>query len=137
MYVVPQGGYAPQNYARPQAAAPTAPPKVRFQKPDDPPASERRPENSPVALTLPPPEQLGIGGATAAGDIDLNALNHRLDELGAESSEWRRTPDGYHFTCVLANADLSRKQTLEGRGATRADAARQLLARAEQWAQGK
>ena len=90
-----------------------------------------------MALTLPPPEQLGIGSPSAAADVDLNALNRRLDELGAESSEWRRTPDGYRFTCVLASADLSRRQRIEAQGATRADAARQLLARAEQWAQGK
>src|SRR5438477_2591257 len=130
--------YAPQpprTVPRPQATASTAPPKVRFQKPDDPPASERRPETSAVALTLPPPEQLGIGSQTAAAEVDLNVLNRRLDELGAESSEWRRTPEGYRFTCVLASADLSRKQTIEARGATRAEAARELLAQAERWAQ--
>jgi hypothetical protein len=111
---------------------------VRFQKPDEPPASERRPGTTQVALSLPPPEQLGIGSpAAAAAELDLNALNSRLDELGAESTEWRRTPEGYRFVCKLASADRSRTQRIEADGATRAEAARTLLARAEEWARGK
>jgi hypothetical protein len=136
----------PYNYSRPSAppaqpdprAQAAAPPKVRFQKPDDPPASERRPEMAPVALTLPPPEQLGIGSPAAApADLDLNALHTRLDELGAESTEWRKTPEGYRFVCKLTSADRSRTQRIEADGVTRAEAARLLLARAEQWARGK
>jgi hypothetical protein len=131
---VPQG----QQYPRQPTAQTPAPPKVRFQKPDDPPASERRPETKSVALTLPTPEQLGIGSPAAApANLDMNALNNRLDELGAESTEWVKTPEGYRFTCKLASADRSRTQRLEAEGPTRAEAARVLLARAEQWAQGK
>jgi hypothetical protein len=110
---------------------------VRFQKPDDPPASERRPTTARVALTLPPPEQLGIGSPAPPAELDLNALNNRLDELGAESTEWRKTPEGYHFVCKLMSADRNRTQRIEADGATRAEAGRQVLARAEQWARGK
>ncbi len=110
---------------------------MRFQKPDDPPGSERRPETKSVALTLPPPEQLGIGSPPAPADLDLNALYSRLDELGAQSTESRKTAAGYCFTCLLENADRSRRQRIEADGTTRAEAARLLLARAEQWAQAK
>ncbi len=130
---------APSSPAPPRAQAQTsAPPKVRFQKPDDPPGSERHPEKTTAALTLPPPEQLGIGSpAAAAADLDLNALNTRLDELGAESTEWRKTAEGYRFVCKLASADGMRTQRLETAGATRAEAARLLLAKAEKWARGE
>jgi hypothetical protein len=110
---------------------------VRFQKPDDPPASERHPEKTTVSLSLPPPEQLGIGSPAPAASLDLNALNTRLDELGAESTEWRKTPEGFRFVCKLASADRSRTQKIEADGATRAEAARLLLARAEEWARAK
>jgi hypothetical protein len=112
-------------------------PKVRFQKSDDPPASERRPEPATAALTLPPPEELAGAGQAAAADIDLNAVYSRLDELGAQSTESSRTPDGYRFVCKLTTADRSRTERIEVRGVTRAEAARSLLARAEQWAQAK
>ncbi|HEX5270949.1 MAG TPA: hypothetical protein VFW33_10695 [Gemmataceae bacterium] len=136
----------PPPYALRPAAPPTQPtaraqspaaPKVRFQKPDDPPASERRAEKTTVALTLPPPEQLGIGSPPAAADLDMNALNTRLDELGAESTEWRKTPEGYRFVCKLASADGKRTGRIETDAPTRAEAARQLLARAEKWAHGQ
>jgi hypothetical protein len=89
-----------------------------------------------VALSLPPPEQLGIGGQ-AASDIDLNDLYHRLDDLGAQSTEVRRTAEGYRFTCLLATTDGSRTQRINADGASRTEAARVLLARAQQWAQQK
>jgi hypothetical protein len=139
MYAPPPSNVVPpaasgQPVARAQSPAP---PKVRFQKPDDPPASERHPAKTTVALSLPPPEQLGIGGAAPAADLDMNALNTRLDELGAESTEWRKTPEGYRFVCKLASADGMRTQKIEADGATRAEAARLLLARAEKWAHGQ
>jgi hypothetical protein len=111
---------------------------VRFQKPDDPPASERHPEKTVVALSLPPPEQLGIGsGAPAASALDLNALYSRLDELGAESTEWRKTPEGYHFVCKMISADRNRTQRIEEAGASREEVARRALDRAEAWARGR
>jgi len=118
--------------------ASTGTPKVRFQKSDEPPASERTPAPLPT-LTLPPPEELaGTRGADApplaAADIDLNALYRRLDQLGAQSTEISRTPEGYCFVCKLATADRSRTERIEERGLTRAEAANRLLARAEQWA---
>ena len=124
--------------------ASTGQPKVRFQKPDetpgserrsDPPGSERRKSESPVDLTLPPPEELAGNSSAPAADIDLNAVYRRLDELGAQSTEVSRTAEGYCFVCKLATPDRSRTERLEVRGATRADAARRLLAQAEQWAQ--
>ncbi len=110
---------------------------MRFQKPDDPPASERRASTPPTALTLPPPEELGIGHKGAEAEFDMNALHRRLDELGAQSTEWQRTAEGFRFSCQLESADASRTQRLEARGATRAEAARLLLTRAEEWARGK
>jgi hypothetical protein len=144
-YVRPSGGYyaaptsAPprQPYSGGQALAPAGQPKVRFQKSDEPPASERRPEPATATLTLPPPEELAGNGQPPAADVDLNALYSRLDELGAQSTESSRTPEGYRFVCKLATADRSRSERIEVRGATRIEAARSLLARAEQWAQAK
>jgi hypothetical protein len=120
------------------AARPSSPALVRGQRPDDPPASERRPEPKPAALTLPPPEQLGIGGARPTpAEIDWNAFHRRLRELGSQSVQSQRTAEGYRFTCLLATADPSRSQRIEAEGATEGEAAGRVLARAEQWAQGK
>ncbi|HKI34222.1 MAG TPA: hypothetical protein VKA46_20385 [Gemmataceae bacterium] len=149
MYFPPQGGYAPPTYAppaqpypRPQPAASAVPPsspppKVRFQRPDDPPGSERRPEPTPATLTLPPPEELGIGGKTAAADIDWNAVHRRLNELGSQSLQLQRTSDGYRCVCVLPTADPGRTRPIEAQAPTEAEAVRLALARAEALARGK
>jgi hypothetical protein len=146
MSAPPPQGFAPpgnvptgQAYARPQPAAPGAQrstPLVRAQRPDDPPASERRPEPRPT-LTLPPPDQLGAGPAPAAADIDWNVVHRRLHELGSQSSQSSQTPEGFRFVCLLRTADPNRIQRIEAQGATEAEAVRRALARAEQWAQGK
>jgi hypothetical protein len=149
MYLPPQGGYAPptyappaQPYSRPQATASAAlqsspPPKVRFQRPDDPPASERRPESKPATLTLPSPEELGISGKPAAAEIDWNAVHRRLNELGSQSLQVQRTNEGYRCVCVLPAATAGRSQPIEAQGPTEAEAVRLTLARAEEWARGK
>jgi hypothetical protein len=137
IYSTPPGGYyaqPAQSYPQSQGLASAGTPKVRFQKPDEPPASERTSAAKPT-LTLPPPEDLASNDTTAPADIDLNALYRRLDELGAQSTEVSRTQGGYAFVCKLATADHSRTERIEERGVTRAEAARRLLARAEQWAQ--
>lgn len=130
---IPSGQPSP----RPQGVASVPPAKVRGQRPEDPPASERRPEPKPVALTLPPPEQLGIGAKAPAAEIDMNVVHRRLRELGSQSYQLQRTPEGYRFTCLLPTAHPDRTQRIEAQGATEAEAVRLALARAEQWAQGK
>ena len=147
-YLPPPGGYAPQTYAppgqqyapraqapAPAAPRPAAPAVVRGQRPEDPPASERRPEPR-VALSLPPPEQLGIGAPTPAADVDWNAVHRRLHNLGSTSYQSQRTADGYRFTCLLPTADPSRTQRVEAQAASEAEAIRVALNRAEQWARG-
>jgi hypothetical protein len=90
-----------------------------------------------VALALPPPEQLGIGAATAPAEIDWNAVHRRLHLLGSTSYQSQRTADGYRFTCLLPTADPDRSQRIEAQAAGEADAIRLALDRAEHWARGK
>jgi hypothetical protein len=110
-------------------------PKVRFQKPDEPAPSERSAETRVAAsLTLPPPEQLGVGSTSAAAEVDWNAIHRRLDELGSQSLEVKHMADGYRCTCQLAT-ESGRSKVIQTQGATKADAVRLALAQAEQWAQ--
>ena len=127
---------------RPQTAAAnprraTPPPIIRGQRPDDPAPSERQPESKAPPLALPPPEQLGIGAASAPADIDWNAIHGQLRRVGATVYRSQQTAHGYCFTCLLPTADPSRNQRIEATAATEAEAIRLALARAEQWTRGK
>jgi hypothetical protein len=134
------GRYASQTpappYSRP-GTAPVSPVKVRGKRPDDEP--ERRAAPKAALLTLPPPEQLGIGtkAAVAAAEVDWNDVYRRLRVLNSRSSHLEAVPEGFRFVCELRTTDPNRPYRVEGQGATEADAVRSALARAEQWARGR
>lgn len=90
-----------------------------------------------MSLALPPPEQLGIGSASAPAEIDWNAVHRRLHQLGSTSYQSQRTADGYRFTCLLPTANPDRTQRIEAQAAGEAEAIRLALDRAEQWARAK
>jgi hypothetical protein len=133
--------YAPT--AQQYVARPPAPPSggqrsapqtlVRGQRPDDPPASERRPEPRP-SLALPAPEQLGIRTAVAPPETDWNAVHRRLHELGSTAFQSRQTADGFVISFLLPTAEAGRNQRIEAQAATEAEAIRLALSRADDWA---
>jgi hypothetical protein len=98
-------------------------------RPDEPARGE--------PLSLPPPEQLGIGTPRAAAveSFDWNALHRRLGQLGSLGAQVQKLPEGgYRFVCLLPTAQPERAQRIEAHGTSEAEAARLALARAEQWA---
>jgi hypothetical protein len=99
-----------------------APPIVRGQKPDDAPA---RPM---LKLEMPPPEALGV--PAPAAPPDWTELRVRLDRIGATGFAMRKQADGsYRFACQVRPAG-GPPRTVEGRGATEAEAVRRAVAAA-------
>ncbi len=133
-YTPPAQPYAPpRQQASASSGQRSAPPTiVRGARPDDPPASERRPEPRPK-LDLPPPEQLGIRTAAAAPETDWNAIHRRLRELGSTAFQSRQTADGVLITFLLPTSEAGRQQRIEAQAATEAEAIRLALARADEW----
>ena len=102
---------------RPLAIAPQQQAAVRPQSRTAPIARGQNPDETRTVKPLPPmptPEQLGV---SVPKPPDWNDLRLRLDRLGASHFELTQQADGWHFLCRLANG-----RTLEGRGATDADA---------------
>lgn len=129
----------PKAPASTQAAALAPRPVVRAQSPDEPDVPPRPlpPEPRLAPVTLPAPEQLGIGVEPAAEDVDWNTVHRRLRELGSLSSQLQRTGDGYRFVCLLPTTQSDRAQRIEAAATTEAEAVRLALARAELWARGR
>jgi hypothetical protein len=122
-----------------QTAAPAPRPVVRAKSADEPDVPPRPlpPEPRLAPVTLPAPEQLGIGVEAVAEDVDWNTVHRRLRELGSLSSQLQRTGDGYRFVCLLPTTQADRAQRIEAAATTEAEAVRLALARAELWARGR
>lgn len=126
---MPQGYAMPRQQPRPQQPAATA----RGQSPSapTPPPTPRR---AAAPLSIPTPEQLGVGAAkkpaTAAArreDVDWAATRKRLQEMGAVSFRLDQLPDGGARFQVWLPAQAS---AVQADGASEADAVRDCLARA-------
>jgi hypothetical protein len=87
---------------------------VRGQSPEEPRSEKPLP-------ALPSPEELGVSVPKPANWCELRI---RLDRLGASEFQLKPNDGGWHFTCKLRDG-----RTLEGRGATDADAVIQAIER--------
>jgi hypothetical protein len=97
-------------------------------------------ESRPVALVLPSPEQLGVTCArpTSPPTLDWTALHQKLDHLGATCFHRERLSDGgCRVTCLLATSKPGQCHRVEAEAGTADQAARLMLARAEEWAARK
>jgi len=123
---------APRQQFRPQPIAQVQAPQREYR-------GVRGDDNEPQGLSpvrIPTPEQLGVastrGGSRPTG-FDWARVHQRLKELGSVGFQFEQTTSGYKVVCKLATAEFGRSHTVEGRGATEAEAAEQMLNRAEQW----
>src|SRR5262249_8473665 len=117
-YTPPLLKQGPTNSTPTTAVSRPQPAVARGQKPE---------ESRPTPLTMPTPEELGIAvPKSAVGPIDWAAVRARLDRIGAPAFTLERAGTGYHVSCRLPAG-----RSVEGRGATEADAIRQALDQAE------
>jgi hypothetical protein len=108
----------PINPAAATAVSRPQPAVARGQKPE---------EARPAPLAMPTPEDLGISmPKPAAMPVDWSSIRARLDRLGATAFSMERAGGSFHFSCRLPAG-----RSLEGRGATEADAIKQALDQAE------
>jgi hypothetical protein len=103
--------------------------------PEDPPVRLTAPRPS-APIHLPTPEEIGLTNAVAAQTgLDWAAAHARLEKLGADCFQLRRLPDGaYRCQCRLPTTQASVTHCVEAVAASEADAVRQALEKAEQWA---
>jgi hypothetical protein len=129
---------APPSLPRPivRGVPEDSPPSLRA-PPEAPPRRPVLAEVSPAPLTLPPPEQLGIGipRPVPAGNLDWNVVHGRLRQLGSLTFQLQKGPEGgYRFLCLLPTRQPDRARRIEASAATEAEAVQSVLAQAEQWA---
>jgi hypothetical protein len=80
-------------------------------------------DDTPPAVRIPTPEELGIGKPAAdAEPLDWAMVERKLDAIGATGYQMEKTADGFRFTCTLASGPVA------GRGATKGEAVRNALA---------
>lgn len=127
-------------------AAPSPRPIARGVSEDDPPRRRTLPESPGLPprrsfpatpVTLPPPEQLGIGtpGPAAAGDLDWNVVHARLRQLGSLTCQLQKLPEGrFRFSCLLPTTLPDQPRRFEACAATEREAVQSVLVQAEQWA---
>lgn len=136
---------APTAPAQPRAAVPSvaaAPrsataPIVRGQIPDEPIGPPSPPPQRPrEMISIPTPEELGVGSAKAAdSSIDWGTVNRRLEGLGATCFQMRRLPEGrWHIVCLLPTAQPNQTHRVEAEADAKPEAVRLALEQAEQWA---
>ncbi len=93
-----------------------------------------------VSLSLPPPEQLGLGSkpspqaepappkSSPPAEVDWNSVHRQLRELGVLSSQLERTAGGFRFTYFLPNTSVAGPRRVVGEGTTEAEAVAKALA---------
>jgi hypothetical protein len=83
---------------------------------------------------IPTPAQLGVAGAQSNGEsaVDWNATHKRLREMGAESFQMERLPQGgVRVLFRLPASQTGQPRRVEAEAATEAEAIRLALERAE------
>jgi hypothetical protein len=119
----------------PASAPASLPAPIARGRIDDEPEERPLPAPPPAApLTIPSPADLGVGPSkTVAGDLDWNAVNRRLRDLKATSSQRQTLPQGgYRFVVLLPGADAGHQTRIEAEANTEAEAVRKALDRAEE-----
>ena len=102
-------------------------PTVRMQM-DDPPAAPSDPVR-PVALTMPSPAELGLGGPPCTKAIDWADVRRRLDRLGATGFDLQKLPSGFRVTFEVPSS--IGQQRAQAEAADEADAIHRALAQIE------
>jgi hypothetical protein len=95
---------------------------------------------TPAPLSMPTPEQLGVGRAKPSlGDgAGWTDARRRLDRLGATCFQLEKlSPNGYRFTCLLPTNQPGRHHHVEAVAATESEAVRLTLEKSEEWAGGR
>jgi hypothetical protein len=119
---------------------------IRGQAPEENPIKSVKPQSSQelVKLTIPPPEDLGLGHAGAAetgqssgAKTDWANARSRLDQLGAAFYRLEKISDGkFHFVCAVSSSKSPTQQhQFEATATTEGEAIQQALAQVEQWVQ--
>jgi hypothetical protein len=88
-------------------------------------------------LTLPPPEDLGVGGdkAAPAAPVDWAEIHRRMDRLGPISVRQEKlAAGGYRVTMLLPRDKADHSQPVNAEAATLPLALNQALERAEKLA---
>jgi hypothetical protein len=83
-------------------------------------------------VSIPRPEELGVGLGAAPQPVDLARVWARLKAMGAVGFEVNRFGQGWKFVCLLPGTDSNRPRRIETKADTEAEAIRSGLARAEQ-----
>ncbi len=130
---VRQAPTAPAAPAPTVAAAPRPSPGLiaRGAEPEEPAERPREP------ITLPSPEELGVGVARPAeAGIDWAAAHRRLEALGAICFQMHQLPrGGWGVTCLLPTGQPDSTHRVEAEAESKAEAVRLALEQAEGWAQ--
>jgi hypothetical protein len=124
---------APSQQALAQPTTPRAP--IFRAKAEDEPLPEAPPvveERRPEPLSLPSPEQLGVGHGPS---VDWADVHRRLEQLGALSfQQQKRLEGGFRITFMLPTDHNDRTQQIEAVAETEAQAVRLALEKAEELA---
>jgi hypothetical protein len=89
-----------------------------------------------MPLSIPTPEQLGIGPTVDSNrsDLDWTDAHRRLERLGAVGFRLDKLEaGGCHFACLLPTRQPGLTHRVEADAATSAEAVRLVLGQAEQW----
>src|SRR5262249_44258591 len=141
-YPVPARPPQPARPGPTPAPQPLARPTVRAQAPEEaiPDVRPAPAASRPAPLTMPSPEQLGVSCAPVAdrSPFDWGAVHRRLDQLGMTCFHAEKLAQGgYRLTCLLPTKLPTRSHRIEAEAATEAEAARLVLAKAEEWVRGR
>jgi hypothetical protein len=134
---IPYAGTSlPANGTRPLGPPASPRPIIRALPEEEPPTSTPLRPKNPPPLTLPLPEQLGIGVVQSPppASLDWNTVHDRLQRLGSLTYQLQKLPEGgFRFICLLPTTQPDRAQCIEAQGRSEGEAVGFALARAEQW----
>lgn len=128
----PSQGWKPQAPVQQVAAPRLVQPTFRA-KVDEPPAT---PTLKTIAMSLPPPEAVGIAPpsvATCTNVVDWNIARARLNSLGASFSLVRLNGGAFRMVVTLPTANPNQAHLVDVVADTEAVAVATALQRAEQW----
>jgi hypothetical protein len=132
---------APASFISTPRPAPAARPIVRAKGAEEPfPSQPLASADATTALTIPPPEELGISPAPLAemNGADWTQAHRDLERLASISYQLDKLPEGgCRFTCLLLTSQPGFTHRVEAEAATEAEAVRLVLDKAKEWANCK
>jgi hypothetical protein len=108
---------------------------ARGQAPEEPIALPSPPPPVRELVGLPAPEQLGLAPTrNSEPGIDWNAVNQRVQNLGAVCFQQTKLPQGrWRVTCLLPTNQPNQTHRIEVEADSNAEGVRLALAQAEEW----